>query len=412
VDDAFFRRERARLLAALTRVFGVANLALAEDVVQETLAKAFEAWSFGGVSEHASSLLMVSAKNRALDVFRRERTARRFAPEIGRLIESEWTLRPAVEELFLPTALKDDELRMMFSCCHPRLGEEAQVALILNLVCGFRAAEIASVYFAGVAAIEKRIARAKNVLGASQRLFELTAEDFAPRLAAVHRALYILFSEGYHGACEDVIRAELCREAMRLAGLLVDHAPAATSATYALAALMYLGAARLPARTDAVGDLTALRDQDRSLWDARLVADGLALLERSASGTDVSAYHVEAAIAGLHASAPSAEATRWPEIVGLYDVLMRIRPSPVVALNRAMAVAQADGPARGLEAISAIDGIDRLRAYPFYEAALGELELRCGSLDAARGHFEAARDLARNEPERRFLTRRIAACSH
>jgi predicted RNA polymerase sigma factor len=412
VDDAFCRRERARLLAALTRVFGVAGLALAEDVVQETLAKAFEAWSFGGIPEHASSLLMVSAKNRALDVFRRERTARRFAPEIGRLIESEWTLRPAVEELFLPAALKDDELRMMFSCCHPQLEEQAQVALILNLVCGFRAAEIASIYLASVAAIEKRIARAKKVLGASQCLFELTAADFAPRLSAVHRALYLLFSEGYHGACEDVIRAALCGEAMRLAGLLVDHAPGVTSATYALTALMYLGAARLPARTDAVGDLTALADQDRSRWDARLVADGLALLERSASGADVSAYHVEAAIAGLHASAPSAEATRWSEIVGLYDVLVRISPSPVVALNRAMAVAQAEGPARGLEAIATIYGIDRLHAYPFYEAALGELELRRRNLDAARRHFQAARDLARSEPERRFLTRRLAACSN
>jgi predicted RNA polymerase sigma factor len=412
VDDAFFRRERARLLAALTRVFGVANLALAEDVCQETLARAFEAWSFDGVPEHASALLVASAKNRALDVFRRERTARRFAPEIGRLIESEWTLRPAVEELFLPAALADDELRMMFSCCHPQLEEEAQVALILNMVCGFRAAEVAGIYLASVAAVEKRITRAKKVLGGAQRLFELAAADFAPRLAAVHRALYLLFSEGYHGASEDVVRGALCREAMRLAGLLVDHAPAATSATYALAALMYLGAARLPARTDAMGDLTALPEQDRSRWDARLIADGLSLLERSASGTEVSPYHLEAAIAGLHASAPSAAATPWREIVGLYDALLRIRPSPVVALNRAMAIAHVEGPARGLEAVAAIDGGDRLRGYPFYEAALGELELRCGRLEAASRHFEAARALARNDPERRFLTRRIAACSN
>jgi predicted RNA polymerase sigma factor len=411
VEDAFFRRERARLLTALTRIFGVANLSLAEDVVQETLAKAFEAWSFGGIPEHAAALLMVSAKNRAIDVLRRERTARRFAPELGRLIDSEWTLRPAIEELLLPPALKDDELRMMLSCCHHQLEEQAQVALILNLVCGFRAAEIASIYLAGVAAIEKRIARAKKVLAGSQRLFELNAQDFAPRLAAVHRALYLLFSAGYHGGGEEVIRAELCREAMRLVGLLVDHMPAATSTTYALAALMDLAAARLPARADAVGDLVALPDQDRSLWDARLIAGGLAFLERSASGSEVSAYHVEAAIAGLHASAPSGVATQWSEIVSLYDLLMRIRPSPVVALNRAMAIAHAEGPQRGLEAIAGIDELDRLRAYPFYEAALGELELRLQRLDAACGHFEAARVLARNEPERRFLTRRIALCS-
>jgi predicted RNA polymerase sigma factor len=411
-DAALFRRERARLLAALTRAFGVENLALAEDVVQETLAKAFEAWSFGGVPEHHAALLMVSAKNRALDDFPPQPTARKFAPELQRLIESEWTLRPAVEELFLPPALRDSELRMMFSCCHPQLPEDAQVALVLHMLCGFGAAEIASIYLATEAAIEKRISRGKKVLAASQRLFELTAEDFAPRLSAVHRALYLLFSEGYHGARdEEVIRSELCREAMRLARLLVDHAPAATSATHALAALMYLDAARLPGRTDADGDLTVLFDQDRSRWDAKLIAEGLALLELSATGSRLSEYHVEAAIAGMHAAAPRAEETRWGDIVGLYDVLMRIRASPVVALNRAMAVAQRDGPAQGLAAIAAIEGTDRLRGYPFYPAALGELELRCGRREAARGHFEVALSLARNMAERRFLARRVADCA-
>lgn len=410
-DGPFFRRESARLVAALTRVFGVENLALAEDVAQETLTSAFEAWSYRGVPEHHSALLMASAKNRALDVFRRERTARKFAPELGRLAESEWTLRPAVEALFLPPALKDDELRMMFSCCHPQLNEDAQVALILHILCGFGAREVASVYLATEAAIEKRISRAKKVLGGSQRLFELTAEDFAPRLSAVHRALYLLFSEGYHGACAGaVVRSELCREAMRLVRLLVDHAPAATPATYALGALMYLHAARLPARTDESGDLTVLFDQDRSRWDARLIAEGLELLERSALGSELSEYHAEAAIAGMHAAASRIEETPWGDIVALYDVLVRIRPSPVVALNRAMAVAQAEGPEQGLEAIRAIDGAGRLGAYPFYEAALGDLELRCGRSEVAREHFRAALRLARNDAERRFLARRVSDC--
>jgi RNA polymerase sigma factor (sigma-70 family) len=411
-DGPFYRRERARLLAALTRVFGVENLALAEDVVQETLAKAFEVWSYGGVPEHYSALLMTSAKNRAIDVFRRERTARKFAPGLQHLIESEWTLRPMVEELFLPPALEDDELRMMFSCCHPHLAEEAQVALILNMLCGFGVEEIARVYLASDAAIEKRISRGKKTLRDSQRLFELGAHDFAPRLAAVHRALYLLFSEGYHGACDEaVVRAGLCREAMRLTRLLVDHAPAATSATYALAALMYLDAARLPGRTNELGELTVLSGQDRSRWDARLIADGLALLEASARGSDLSGYHIEAAIAGLHASASRSEDTRWADIVALYDLHMRVSPSPVVALNRAMAVAQLEGPAKGLEAIAAIAGIERLSAYPFYPAALGELEFRSGRVADALAHFRAARDLARNAGERSFLERRIVACN-
>jgi predicted RNA polymerase sigma factor len=410
-DGLLFRRESARLVAALTRVFGVAHVSLAEDVAQETLAAAFADWSRRGVPEHYSALLMVSAKNRALDVFRRERTARKFAPEVRRLIESEWTLRPAVEELFLPSALKDDELRMMFSCCHPQLPEDAQVALILRILCGFGVAEIAHVYLATGAAIEKRLARGKKILAASHRLFELTAEDFAPRLSAVQRALYLLFSEGYHGAFPDaVVRSELCREAIRLVRLLVDHGPAAASSTYALAALMYLGAARLPARVDESGDLTRLFDQDRSRWDAQMIAEGLALLELSASGEEISPYHIEAAIAGVHAEAIRAEDTRWPAIVGLYDALAAIRPSPVIALNRAMALSQVAGPEAGLEAIRSIAGVDRLGAYPFYEAALGELELRCGRRDLARAHFRLALGLARNEAEKRFLARRIADC--
>jgi predicted RNA polymerase sigma factor len=410
-DGQLFRRESARLVAALTRVFGVAHVSLAEDVAQETLAAAFADWSRRGVPEHYSALLMVSAKNRALDVFRRDRTARKFAPEVSRLIESEWTLRPAVEELFLPSALKDDELRMMFSCCHPQLPEDAQVALILRILCGFGVAEIAHVYLATEAAIEKRLARGKKILAASHRLFELTAEDFGPRLSGVQRALYLLFSEGYHGAFPDaVVRSELCREAIRLIRLLVDCEAAATSSTYALAALVCLGAARLPGRIDESGDLTRLFDQDRSRWDAQMIAEGLALLELSASGEEISPYHIEAAIAGVHAEATRAEDTRWDAIVRLYDALAAIRPSAVISLNRAMALSQVAGPEAGLEAIRSIAGVDRLGAYPFYEAALGELELRCGRRDLARAHFRAALGLARNEAEKRFLARRIADC--
>lgn len=410
-DDALFRRESARLVAALTRAFGVENLALAEDVAQSTLASAFEVWSYGGVPEHYSALLMASAKNRAIDVLRRQRTARKFAPELTRSLESEWTLRPTVEELFLPDALKDDELRMMFSCCHPRLHEDVQVALVLNILCGLGAAEIAAAFLISADAVKKRLSRGKKMLAESRRLFELTANDFAPRLSAVHRALYLLFSEGYHGAgAHAVVRIDLCREAMRLAQLLVDHAPAATPETYALAALMWLDAARVPSRVDEAGNLKALFEQDRSRWDAALITEGLELLARSATGEAVTTYHVEAGIAALHATAPGVAETPWGEIVAHYDALMRLRPSPVVALNRAMAVAEHQGPERGLEAIQAIAGADRLASYPFYPAALAELELRVGDADAARLHFREAHRLARNEGERRFLEQRIAAC--
>jgi RNA polymerase sigma-70 factor (ECF subfamily) len=408
-DGAFFRRESARLLATLTRAFGVQNLALAEDVVQETLAHAFAAWSYTGVPEHYAALLTTSAKNRAIDVFRHEQTVRKFAPRIRDALESEWTLRPAVEELFLPDALRDDELRMMFTCCSPELDDDVRVALVLNVLSGFGAREIASAFFATPAAIDKRLSRGKRTLAKSKRIFELGAADVTARLATVHRALYLLFNEGYHGACaEAVVRTELCREAIRLVMLLVHHPPAATPETHALAALMCLHAARLPARVDEAGDLTSLFEQDRSLWDAALVAEGLRQMDASATGDALSVYHVEAGIAALHAAAASTAETRWSEIVALYDVLLTMRPSPVVALGRAMAIAERDGPAAGLEALHAIDAA-RLTRYPFYPAALGDLELRSGNVDAALTHFREAHELARNDGERRFLERRIRA---
>jgi len=412
LSDHLFRREAGRMVAALTRVFGVHNIALAEDVVQDAFCRAMEVWKFRGVPENPSAWLMATAKNRALDVLRRQRTARTSAPELGRLLESEWTLAPVVEELFAPNAIKDDLLRMMFSCCHPRLSEEAQVALMLHILCGFSVGEIASAFVSGHAAIEKRIQRAKKVLAGSKRLFDVTLPaDFSARLPAVHRALYLLFNEGYHGAsAESAVRAQLCHEAMRLAAILLEHPRGATSTTYALSALMCLNAARLPARVDASGNLTSLFEQDRLLWDRKLVLEGLKLLELSASGSELTAYHVEAALASVHATAPRTEDTNWATIVSLYDTLMTIHPSPIVALNRAIAVAQHEGPERGLEEIDAIEDRKRLSAYPFYSAALGELELRRGRHETAREHFRAALALARNPMERRYLERRMNAC--
>src|SRR5215468_11162904 len=411
-SDVLFRREAGRMVATLTRVFGVHNLALAEDVVQDAFCRAMEVWKFRGMPENPSAWLMATARNRAIDVLRRQRTARTFAPELGRLLDSEWTLAPVVDELFAPNVIKDDLLRMMFSCCHPRLSEEAQVALILHILCGFSVGEIASAFVSGHAAIEKRIQRAKKVLAGSKQLFDVTLPaDFSARLPAVHRAIYLLFNEGYHGAsAESAVRAQLCHEAMRLAAILLEHPRGATSTTYALSALMCLNAARLPARVDASGNLTSLFDQDRLLWDRKLVLEGFKLLELSAAGPILTEYHVEAAIASIHACARHAEDTNWRDIVSLYDTLMTIHPSPIVALNRAIAVAQHEGPERGLEEIDAIEDRKRLSAYPFYSAALGELELRRGRHETAREHFRAALALARNPMERRYLERRMNAC--
>jgi RNA polymerase sigma factor (sigma-70 family) len=411
LDDHLFRRESGRMVAALTRLFGVHNLALAEDVVQDAFCRALEVWKFRGIPDNPSAWLMTTAKHRAIDVLRRERTARTFAPELGRLLESEWTLVPMVDELMSDSAIGDDLLRMMFSCCHPRLAEEAQVAVVLHILCGFSVSEVAAAFLSRTPPIQKRILRAKKVLAESKRLFDLRDADFVRRLSAVHRALYLLFNEGYHGASpESAIRAELCGEALRLARLLADHPVTATPITYALVALMCLHAARLSSRLDPAGQLSPLVDQDRAQWDRALIREGERWLDRSAEGPELSAYHVEAAIASVHDSAPSVQATDWGKIVALYDRLLTIRPSPVIALNRAIAVAQKDGPERGIQEIGAITDRERLAGYPFYPAALGELELRRGRYSIAAEHFQAAASLARNPSEQQFFEQRRAAC--
>ena len=411
IEEHFFRHEFGRIVATLTRLFGVRNIALAEDVTQDAFCRAMETWKLRGLPKNPSSWLMATARNRALDILRRERTARVYEPELTRFLESEWTLVPTVEEAFSSHAVKDSQLRMMFSCCHPRLSEDAQIALILHILCGFSVKEIAQAFVSSYAAIEKRITRAKKILAESRKLFDLADADFPSRLSSVLQALYLLFNEGYHGSSpEAAVRMELCQEAMRLMNLLIQQPALAIPQSYALAALMYLNAARLPTRLNGSGNLVSFFDQDRSLWDHALIAEGEALLNLSASGTEVTKYHIEAAIASMHTSAARSEDTDWKQIVSLYDMLMAIHPSPVIAINRAIAIAQLDGPERGLQEIRVIHDLDRLSSYPFYPATLGELELRRGNYLVAKAHFSTALSLARNPMERNFLQRRIDMC--
>jgi len=409
LEEHLFRRESGRLVAILTRLFGTHNLALAEDVVQDAFLQALETWKFHGPPRNPSAWLLTTAKRRALDVLRREGTARRFAPDLERFLESEWTVAPIVEEALDASGIPDAQLRMMFSCADPRLPEETQIALVLHLLCGFSVGETAAAFLKNHAAMEKRLGRAKKVLGEKRELFDLRgAGDVASRLPAVSRALYLLFNEGYHGAsAESAVREELCEEALRLVALLLENPLTAVPRTRALAALMHFLSARLPARRGPDGGLLTLAEQDRARWVPGHIADGRRQLELAAATAEVSAIHLEAAIAALHTMAPSARETDWATIVSLYDALMRIEPTPVVALNRAVAVAERDGPARGLEEIAQIADRRRLAKYPFYFAAQGELELRLGHRAEAERHFESALALARNESERRFLRARM-----
>ena len=387
------------------------NLALAEDVVQDAFCRALEVWKFSGVPANPSAWLMATAKNRALDILRRERTARNYAPELGHLLQTEWTLSPTIDELFKSQTIADDQLRMMFTCCNPLLPESSQIALTLRVICGFSVEEAASAFLISQDAMEKRITRAKKVLAGSRTLFDLKDSDLCNRQSAVLRSLYLLFNEGYHAtSSEIVVRKDICLEAMRLTSLLLHNPTTSTPATCALYALMHLLAARIPARMDEDGHIVVLKSQDRTQWSSELIAEGKRLLDLSAEGTELSEYHIEAAIAAVHADAPSAAETDWEMIISLYDSLMALAPSPVIALNRAIAVAQLEGPLCGISAVEEIADRDRLLHYPFYHAAVGEMRLLAGNCATAMHCFNEAQLYSRNAAEKAFFKQRAEVC--
>jgi RNA polymerase sigma factor (sigma-70 family) len=410
--ENLFRREAGRISAAVVRLVGLAHLDLAEDVVNDALVQALEVWKFRGVPDNPTAWLIAAAKHRAIDVIRRERTARRFAPEVADQLSTEWSLVPTVAAAFEEKEIVDAELRVMFELCHGRLPEETQVMVILKYLCGFGVRELAQVFLSSEDAVEKRLVRARATLQAAGGLADPgDAARVRERAPAVCRALYLMFSEGYHGSHpQAAVREELCTEALRLGALLADHPVTGVAEAQGLLALMCLLGARLPARRDAGGDLVPLDEQDRTRWDAALNARGLAALAASVTGGEVSEMQLEAAIAAQHAVAPSVEATDWTAIVALYDRLAALRPSPVVALNRAVAVGFARGPAAGLAEVDAIESLGRLEDYLFLAATRADLLRRDGRPREALPHYRRARELARNAPERRFFDRRLAEC--
>ncbi|BDG01364.1 RNA polymerase sigma factor [Anaeromyxobacter oryzae] len=407
--DHLFRHEAGRIVSSLVRVLGVRHLTLAEDAVQDALVRALETWKFGRAPSNPAAWLTRAAHNRAVDLLRRQATFGRLAPELERALGlSEAELGGAGAEEAIP----DDELRLMFSCCDPALAPAAQVAVILKYLCGFSVRELAQAFLSSEAAIEKQLFRSRRALEARGGLLEVGDPALVrTRLPSVQDAIYLLFSEGYHGAHpQQVIREDLCHEAMRLGVLLSRLPPAAGPETQALLALFCLLAARLSARMDDDGNLLLLAEQDRRRWDRELIGEGLRRLDRSAEGDALTAWHLEAAIAARHAQAASFAETDWASIRALYDLLARLRPTPVVALNRAIAVGMADGPEAGLRALAEIDGRERLARYPFFRAAFAELELRAGRPARAAEHLRAALGLARNPAEEAVLARKLAAC--
>jgi len=393
------------MVAYLSKIFGLRRLDLAEDVVQDTLLKALETWPDHGIPENPSAWLMRVARNRAIDVLRRDDQLRYFTPELVEFLQPRENPRdPATD---FEKEIQDDQLRMMFSCCHPDLSTDAQVTLILKTLCGFSVSEIAYSLLTSQDSIEKRLGRARKVLRDSGTLVEIDkASDVSERLEAVYQAIYLLFNEGYHGS-EQTVREDLCFEAIRLALLLSEHPEGNKPKTNALIALLCFQAARLESRIGDDGGLIQLDAQDRSKWNHELIAKGFDFLRRSSAGNEVSDYHLQAAIASLHCAAPTYEQTDWPKILDLYNTLYQLKPSPIVALNRAVAVAMAEGIPRGLALIDDLARRRDLDGYHLLHAARADLLRRLGSREEAAREYKRAIRLVGNDSERRFLERRL-----
>jgi predicted RNA polymerase sigma factor len=407
--EHLFRRHAATMTAVLLRIFGSAHIDLVEDVVQDALVRALEVWPLSGVPSNPRAWLIQVAKHRALDAVRRQAT---FARGVESSLVA-WDAENAGggdDEAFRPLGCADDVVAMLFMCCHPDIALESRLALALKAVAGLGTAEIARALLAQEAAVAQRLVRAKRLIRERGIAADMPLGSELPRrLEAVLAVLYLWFNEGYlplQG--EALTRVDLCHEALRVAGLVAAHPRTATPASHALAALMSFHAARLPTRTGLEGGLLLLRDQDRSQWNGQLLNLGFAHLERCATGAQATRYQIEAGIAACHASAPNYELTDWSTIVALYDRLRDVADSPMVQLNRAVALSRVEGAAKGIELIQPLAGDPRLSRQRTVWAVLGELAFEAGRIADARRWWVHALEVECTDPERRFLEYRMA----
>ncbi|TWT17976.1 RNA polymerase sigma factor [Luteimonas wenzhouensis] len=409
--DAVWREESPRIIAALMRL--VRNLDLAEELAQDTLVTALERWPDAGLPDNPGAWLMAAAKNRALDHLRREAMLARKHAQIAQELDGLHDELHAAREAALDDDIGDDLLRLIFVACHPLLSRDAQVALTLRLLCGLATDEIARAFLVPEATVAQRIVRAKRTLGEADVAFEVPRRDELPeRLSAVLGVVYLVFNEGYAAtAGEDWMRPALCAEALRLGRLLVALAPAEAEA-FGLLALMELQASRTAARTGPDGAPVLLPDQDRSRWDRAAIERGLDALARARRLAPAPGpYALQAEIAACHARAARAQDTDWGRIVALYRALEDVSPSPVVALNRAVAVSMHSGPAEGLAIVDGLAGEPALRGYHLLPAVRGDLLQRLGRGDEARAEFLRAADMTRNARERELLLARAEAAA-
>jgi RNA polymerase sigma factor (sigma-70 family) len=409
VVEHCFRHESGKIISTLTRIFGIEHINRAEDVVQETLARALQTWPYYGIPQNPAAWITQVAKNLALDLIRREKIFHNKEGEIARLIDQDSTDSTAENASIGEKVITDDRLRMMFACCHPVLPQEAHVALALKTLCGFSAGEIARAFLTSEAAIAKRLTRAKQKIREARVPFEIPAgEELAQRLDGVLQTLYLLFNEGYKASTGDqLIREALCYEAIRLGGLLAEHPAGNRPQTHALLALMLLNGARLKARVDQDGNILRLKEQTRSTWDQAMIARGLFHLMQSMAGDEISEYHLQAGIAACHCATKDYESTDWPQILSLYDRLVEMNDSPVILLNRAVALANVHGPRAGIEAVQAIQDRQELNSYYLLYAVLGEFEADLNNKESAINYFRKSLELTTIKSEQIFMSKKL-----
>lgn len=409
--DHFFRREAGRLIATLVRRFGPNRLQVVEDAVQSALASALSTWTRSGIPDNPAAWLSRVAHNKVIDELRRGATS--SASDVSELIPDE-TVDDG--EPGFAQEIPDDELRMLFVCCDEELSQQMQLVLALKLLCGFSTKEIAARLFMTDANVQKLLtrgkARLKDTWASAEREWDASENPgLASRTDAVIKVIYLLFNEGYSSQREDeVIRRDLCEEALRLCQMLAVHPVGNTPECHALLALLHMHYARLGARTDSSGTILLLEEQDRSKWDREHIQAGIQWLWRSGQGPRFSRYHAEAAVLAEHCIAPTFEQTRWEEIVDLYAMLEAIEPSPLHTLNRAIALAEWKGPAVGLRLLMEQKPPAWLGGYYLWDATIGELKRRCGDFAEAHDHIKRARDAAPTKAEAALFAKKLARC--
>jgi len=408
--DHLFRHETGKLTSVLTRIFGPHNLELAEDVVQDTLLEAIEIWNYKGVPEYPIPWLYKVAKNKALNIVNREKYKREYSSEVTHFLKSAWTANAALENLFSESEIQDDQLRMMFTCCHPSISSDSQISLTLKTLCGFSISEIANAFLTSEENINKRLVRARQKIREDKIPFEVPdSANIEQSLDSVLQTICLLFNEGYSASTgSELIRYELCGEAIRLAEIISTNLIIQDrSNVYACLALMYLNASRFESRLNSKGEILTMAEQDRTQWDRGLMQKGFQYLEQSTANRNISVYHILATISAYHCSAADFDSTDWKSILSLYDKLTQIDPSPLVLLNRTIALSKVSGAQNALEELRKIKDIPSLRSYHLLHSTMAEFYMQLNQFKEAEACLRTAIELSPLQPEKDLLQKKI-----